>query len=311
MSLENTAAAPAAETVAPQAPASELQPQASTPVADGGAEGNAGEVQPQETQQPEGESQEQANKKRERFDRRFSELSRAAREAEIRAARFEGELNALRNLQRPQEPTPQAPAKPAGPPDPKSYPQGEFDPRYAADLAKHEIREEQRAEAQRIASEERQAAERAATMQGFERLESTIDRAYEVAQGEQGQYFENAPRFLEYAKANLSRQTVDLITKSEYPVHVAEVLGRDAQRVHDLRAMSVADQAMFIGDLNAQIRARVKPAQPAAQPAPAAAKPAPTPQPAAFPTAPAAGGVAPFDPNKGSMEDFVRWRNGG
>lgn len=306
MSLEN-GAAPAAETVATQAPASELQPQAVTPVADGGAEVNAGEQgQPRENQPPEGqETQEQASKKRERFDRRFSELSRAAREAELRAARLEGELNALRTSQRPQEqPTPQAPAKPAGPPDPKNYPQGEFDPRYAADLAKHEIREEQRVEAERAAAAERQAAERAAAMQGFERLETTIDRAYEVAEGEQGQYFQNAPRFLEFAKANLPRQTVDLITKSEYPVHVAEVFGRDVQRVRDLMSMSPLDQAAFIGDLSAQIRANVKPTQratpaPSAQPAPSHQS-APTPSPAPIPTAPAGGGAPQFNPETAS-----------
>ncbi len=312
MTTEN--AAPAAEPATP-APASELQPGAAPPVDGGAAPVVEGEAAPVVDAAPPVETEEEKSKKRERFDKRFSELSRTAREAELKAARLEGELNALRRNAQPSEPAPQAPAAaPLVAPDPKDaakYPQGEFDARYIADLAKFELRKEMADEAEATKRSEGEAAARAALAEGKARLDSTIETARAAAEGDDGQYFENAPRFLEYAMHSLPTATVDLITESEFPVHVAELLGRDKGMRDAFLKLNPLGQARYIGGLEAQIRPLVKPngARPASPPPPP--PPAPTPSPAAMPTAPGSGGVAPFDPNKASFDEYKAARESG
>lgn len=314
MTLENGTAAPAAEPVAPSQ-ASELPPSAPAP-ADGGAPQEGEGQAPVEQQQPAPAqaSEEETNKKRERFDKRFSDLSKAAREAEREAAYWRGVAEASRtNGQQQQTPAPQAPAKPAGPPDPKDYPQGVYDPRYTVDLAKHELRVEQAQERDQQTAAEREAATHREMEEGRNRVESIIERAASVA--DENPDLANAESVLRLAfvpldRGGISRHTADLITTADNPLHVAEYFGRKPEDLRELRKLPAIEQAKYIGKLDAMIGANLRRA--AAQPAPAAApKPAPTPSPAAIPTAPVAGGVAPYDPNKGSMDDFVRWRAGG
>lgn len=302
MSGEN--AAPATEPTAPQAPAPELQPSAPAP-ADGGAtpapaEANAPEPQPTE-------SVEEQNKKRERFDRRFSDLTQRARDAELRAARAEGEAAALRAMQqRPNEPTPSqaAPAEDRAPDskDKSKYPLGDYDPRYAVDLAKFEIRQDARREQEASEQREQQAAEERAITEGFTRLETTIERAQELADGENGQYFENAPRFLEQAKRTMPRTAVDLITKSDVAVHIAEVLGRDPKAAAAYAKSEPLDQAAYIGELSARIRTAI--AQHQRQPAPTKTRPAPTPSPAPMPVVPHGGAAPSFNPENAPFSEF-------
>lgn len=326
MSEENVQAA-TPETVQGQAPASEL-PQEQTP-ADGGA-AEAQQPAPSVEAQPEGEgseSEEAQSKKRERFDRRFSDLTRRAREAELKAARLEGELAAMRRQPQAQEPAQPAQA-PAGPPDPKSYAQGEFDPLYLKDLARHEAREIIRAEREEAMRNERQRAVDAEIAQGAARLEDALKAASDAAYA--SEHFENAPRVLELAyvpvaQGGLPRHVVDAITTSENAVHVAEVLGRNPDHVaeslrklvkapHELARMSPLQAAAAIAKLDDRIGLILEQQRRAAQtaepkPAAAAVKPAPQASPAPIPTAPnGAAGAPSFDPSKGSMDDYVRWR---
>lgn len=314
MSGEN--AAPAPEPSAPQAPTSELQPGAPAPADGGATPANVDANAPEQQQTPPAETPEEQDKKRQRFDRRFSDLSKAAREAELRAARLEGELNALRNSQRQPEPQAQpAPVAPAAP-DPKSYPGGKFDDKYIEDFAawKAERAVEAALEKRDADAKERQRAEaaNAAIQEGRQRLEQTLSAAIAEADSEQGEHFQNAPRVLDLAffpvrEGGLPRYVVDLITESDNPVHVAEVLGRQPDRLAAVRQMTPIQAAKYLGALDAQIGANLK--RLAAKPAPA--RPAPQASPAPVPVVPSGGAAPSFDPNKGSMEDFVRWRNGG
>lgn len=314
MSEENTQA-PAAEAAQPQAQAPELQPEANAPPTDGGAKETEAQEQPEQQQtnpQGEGESEEQkASKNRERFDRRFSDLSKRAREAELRAARAEGELEAMRRMgsTRP-EPSPQE-TKPQGPPNPDDFGQGKYDPDYAVAMAEYRMEQKLSAEREAASKRESEAAEQREISAGKARLSDAIEDAYAAAASNDG--FANAPAFLDYAMRNVDRKTVDLITGAENKVHVAEWFGRDPNRIREISALPLVQQAGAIARLDAQISFNMKAAKAAngksAQPAPAP-KPAPQPSPAPIPTVNGTGAAPSFDPNKGSMDDYVRWRNG-
>jgi hypothetical protein len=275
---------------APSTPASEL-PSGAAPATDGGAAPE--QTQQQTEQQPVPEGQEgdgERNKGRERFDRRFSDLSRRAREAELTAAEERGRRialeEAMRSGLRPSEaqPAPQ-PAKPEGPPNPADYPGKEYDPRYAADLAKHEIRMEQKAEAERQAEADRRAAENRAIAEGRTRWEAVCQTARAAGEG-----FENAETVL--TSRNVPRSTMDLITTSDNPVHVAEYFGRKPDDLRAVLAMPPLEQARAITRLDARISANLDRARAAAPASPPAPTPAPAPQqpsPVAIPTAPSAG----------------------
>ena len=293
MSEENFTPAAEPSPAAPQA--SELQP-GQTPPVDGGAQPEGEGPTPEQQAQA---AEEEANKKRQRFDRRFSDLSSRAREAELRAARLEGELNALRSQSRPapQEQQPAAPEAPKGPPNPKDYAAGEYDPRYAADLAKHEIREEQRAEAERQAKAQREAAAREELQKGFQRFEGVLDQAEVQAESDGGEHFARAPEVLRYAARHLPASTVDLITESENPVWIAEVIGRGGLKdmpldLQELRGMSHAQAARAIARIDAAVS--LLRSQRAAAPAPAP-RPAPQPSPAPIPTVTPSGAAPQFN----------------
>jgi hypothetical protein len=102
------------------------------------------------------------------FEKRIDELTAHRREAEREAAYWRGLAEgSTRGKETPAEPD-RAEAAPdpqqaPNPQDTKRYPLGEFDPRYAADLAKHELRlEVAQAQARQRSSAERAAAEAAA-----------------------------------------------------------------------------------------------------------------------------------------------------
>jgi hypothetical protein len=81
------------------------------------------------------------------------------------------------------------------------------------------------------------------------------------------------------------------------------------QQIYSLDPMS---RALAIGRIDAQISANLRASAQAAKPAPQAAKaPASSAQTQVTPPAQVNGrGASPsFDPNKGSMDDYVRWRS--
>lgn len=306
MSEETTQTAPA-ETPAAQPQATELQPQAQAPALDGVAE-QTGAPETPEQQPQDVENEGERSAKRERFDKRFSELTRRAREAELRAAEERGRRIALEDALRlgvktPGAETAQAPAQPAGPPNPDDFAQGRYDPDFAIAMAEFRFEQKLKAEKEAAATAEREAAEERSAQEGRARWEDVCGQAEQAGQG-----FENALSVLE--SRTVPRATMDLITTADNPLHVAEYFGRKPDQLRAVLALTPLEQARHITRLDVAISGnlRASQARPAATPAPVTA---PTPSPAAMPTAPAGGAAAPFDPNKGSMEDFVRWRNGG
>lgn len=303
-------AAPASEPSAPAPASSELQPGAPAPV-DGGAAPVDANATPTPEPQPAAETPEEQTKKRERFDRRFSDLSRAAREAELRAARLEGELSALRNQQRQPEPqAPEAQAATAPAPDPANYKGGEYDLQYLKDVAKWEgkeaVREALAEDARQRADAERAHAVNAAIREGQSRLENTLAAAQ--AEAAASEHFENAPRILDLAyvplaQGGLPRHVVDLITESDNPVHIAEVLGRQPERLRELRAQTPMKAARTIAMLDAAIAANLKRQAPANGGAPAP-KPAPKPSPAPIPTVTPTGAAPSQNPERMSFAEF-------
>lgn len=303
MSGENAPAAAPAET---QAPASELQPGASAPV-DGGAAPVEGQA-PTDAQQAEEAAAlaAAAERKREEKNLRFGDLTKERNKAREEAAYWRGVAEAARTGKpQAQEPAPQ-PEAPKGPPDPKSYPQGEFDSRYIADLAKHELREEMRAEDDRRAQAERSRAANEALQSGAQRLQETVDAAYAEADGANGQFFQNAPRFMEAAARSLPVPIVDLITESTNRIHVAEILGRggladEPVDFQTLAKMKPVQAARYIAKIDDRVTALLK--SQSAQPAPAA-RPAPQPSPQPIPTVSPSGAAPQFNPEKASFAEI-------
>jgi len=318
------AAAPAAQPAS--APASEL-PNGAAPVGDGAPASDPAQ-QPSDNQPtPDPEEAARRAAARERFDKRFGDMSKRTREAELRAARLEGELAALRAGVQPPAPA-QAAEQPKGnaPPNPADYPKGEWDPRYAADLAKHEIREEARLERERAAEAERKRSMESEFEAGRARFEDTLGRARALADSESGAYFQNAERVLELGRVpisqgGLSKAVIDAITESENAVHVAEVLGRNPEQAppelrglikspRELAAMSPSQAQRVIARLDDRIglileasrQAKAKPADTPAPPTPS------TPQPAPAPEAPNRGSTPVGDPPRGDMRAFKAWR---
>lgn len=318
-------AAPAAPAQAAQpAPsaASEL-PNGAAPVVDG----VPASEQTQQVSDPAAPDSEEAARKaaaRERFDKRFGDMSKRTRDAELRAARLEGELEALR---RGQTPAPaQAPEATSAPkaPNPADYPKGEWDPRYAADLAKYEIREEDRAARQREAEAERKRASESEFEAGKARYEDTLNRARAAADG--SAYFQNAERVLELgrvpiAQGGLSKPVIDAITESDNAVHVAEVLGRNPDQVppelrglvkspRELAAMSPSQAQRVIARLDDRIglileaARQAKTQTPVQTPTPPPVTPTPTPA----PQAPNRGSTPAGEPPRGDFRAFKEWR---
>lgn len=298
----------AAEATVSADASAELQSGAPAASADGApADGERQAVDESASQPSEEEKQ---NKNRERFDRRFSDLTRRAREAELRAARLEGELSALRNGVRPQaqEQAP-APAPRRGPPDPKDYPAGKFDERYVEDFAAWKA-EETVAKALETREEQarREAAERAreqAFAENAKRFHATLREADELG-------YEGGQAYLHALDRVGLHDVIDDITEATHKAHVAEWLSRNPDTAEQLERASPRKRAQFIGALDADIgrvlaerSARPKQTQ-QAQPS---ANPAPKPSPAPTPQVNGSGAAPTKDPNRMSMEEFAAWRN--
>ena len=319
MSGENAAtpaATPSESTASPE------RAGASAPVDGGQATPEAGATPTDGQQQPSEEGQAPKPVPEHRtVQGRISEYQKRAREAELTAAEERGRRLALEDALRAgvkprEEAAPAAPPAPPAAPDPKNYTGGKFDDKYIEDFAEWKAQRAVDAEFERrdnAAKEaERTREAQAAIEQGAKRLGSSLETAVQLADGEAGDNFQNAVGVLELAfkpvrEGGLPRPVVDLITESNNPVHVAEWLGRYPDELNAVRRMNATQAARYIGGLDGQITANLKRA---AQPAPPA-RTAPQPSPAPIPVVQSTGAAPSFDPNKGSMEDFVRWRNGG
>lgn len=297
MSEENPQTPPA-ETPAAQPQATELQPQANAPAPDGVAEQPGAPAQPPE--QPEARL-DAPPREEGRANKRFSDLSRERNQAREEAAYWKGVAEAARAGQPQPAAQPQA-VQPSGPPDPESFPQGRYDPDYAIAMAEYRFEQKLKTEKEAAATAEREAAEARTVQEGRARWEGVCEQAERAGQG-----FENALSVLE--SRDVRRPTMDLITTAEHPLHVAEYFGRKPDQLRALLDLPIVEQARHIARLDVRISDNIRASQARQVETPAPVT-APTPSPAAMPTAPAGGSAAPFDPNKGSMEDFVRWRTG-
>lgn len=233
------------------------------------------------------------------------------REARIRAEARAETLERILRDGGPRQPEPQAQPAPQAPeaPDPSKYRGGKFDEQYVEDFAawKAERAVEAALEKRDNDAKERQRAEAANAVieQGRQRLETTLSAAVAEADGANGDHFQNAPRVLDLAfvpvrEGGLPRHVVDLITESDNPVHVAEVLGRQPDRLAALRQMNPIQAAKHLGALDAQIGANLK--RLAAQPAPA--QRAPQPAPAPMPTVPHGGASLSFNPETATPKEW-------
>lgn len=321
--------APASETPA-AAPAANPAPSATSELSTGAAPGADGGVVSEQTQQPEDQQPPAAEpatpqERPSRFDKRFSDLSKQVREEREARIRAEAERDTvLRMGIRPQEqPAPQAPAAPAGPPDPNDrakYPEGKYDPRYAVDLAKHEIAEDHRKEREAATAAERRAAEHSSLQEGLTRLNSTIEKAKTIADGEGGEFFQNAPSVLELAfvpvsRGGLPKHVADAITESDNNVHVAELLGRKPEAIHEslrpyvkdlksLAALPEAQAVRAITKLDERIGILLEQSRARAAAAPAQPRPAPQASPAPIPTVTPSGAAPSFNPDTASQAEW-------
>lgn len=260
----------------------------------------------------------------------YQKQAQQEREARIRA---EAERDALARFglsgARPEAPAAEAPQAPPSPPDPNDkakYPGGEWDSRYAADLAKHELREEQRLDRERAAEAERVRERNRVFETGRARFESTLDQAHQLADGEGGEYFQNAARVLELGRVPTSRGglpsfVIDAITESDHAVQVAEVLGRRPEHTppelrdlvkstRDLASMTPEQVHRAIARLDDRIGLMLSASKTAPKPPPSTPAPPSHQQPALTPApqAPNRGGAPTGEPPRGDMRAYKTWR---
>lgn len=296
----------------------ELPNGAAAPVEDGGV---ATESQPAEEAQAPAPAETPDHRK---LNHRFSELSKKLRAAERDAEYNRGVADALmrgQNAQPVQEPTSQAVADLE--PDAQSYAGKDFDPQFLRDVARWEGRQEARK-----MTEEGRKVQAAETARQAEQRIFEEGRNRFVAAREETELIEDAhPQYAGVVLSTLDSiaraeppgtpgRLVDVITRADNKAWVIAALGSKEGLLQSIMAMDPASRAMAIGRLDAQISANLSAApapRPAAQAAPANGAVTPSSQnPAPQPTPQLNGkgtAAAIIDPNRASMDDYVRWRS--
>lgn len=269
--------------------ASELPP-GTAPV-----DGVAPEQDGQPGGQPEQSTQPEADKRSPQY--RFSKLTEQRNAAAAEAAYWRGQAEALQRATmaqaQPTQPQPTQPAAPAAP-DPSNYAQGEFDPAYLRDIARHEAKlEAQELLRQELAQRDEQAREQARLAEGRARFESAAARAQQEGLPEAADLLARVPM-----------PVADLITQAPNPHLVAAYFARRPDVLQGIANLPPMQAAMQVAYIDAQITQAMQasaPAQPAAQ--------APTPQqPPIQPTPQLSGrGADPFNAAAGSFNDFERY----
>ena len=310
---------------------SELPNGAPAAPADGGV---APEQQTQQEPTPEAEAAaaaaaEDARKRKERNER-FGDLTKQRNKALEEAAYWRGVAEASRGQQAPQAPQqqsePQVNADPE--PDPNAFPGKEFDPGYAKAVAAWAGRQE----ARRLAEEDRKARTEAEAKTAEERaFNEGRERFFEAR--DQADALEDAnPQYVGLVTATLDNiaraeplgtpgRLVDIVTQVENKAWVVAALGSKPGLLQQIQTLNPTQRAIAIGKIDAQISANLRsPNAPAPKPQAAApasapangASVAPPSNPAGITPPPALNGkgsaVPQIDPNKASMEDYVRWR---
>lgn len=303
--MENEGATPVETNQVETTPAPEASPESSTPLAaPAGESGVAHETseaqpvdqtqtQPQPAQAQPGEAREQTHRPS-RVDRRNAKLANENRDLRERLARLEGRFDS----QQPRSEPAQAQGDSDPEPDPKNYPQGEYDPKYLRDAARWDYRQEAKIQAAARERSESESKSREEFMAKAQRFHRTIEQA------EDSDFLEGGDFLKALDKAG-QRDLIDDITDSDNPAALAQWLAvpkQDAKQeayrrsVLELtgrkrvRELSRIDDYLT-GYFKAQRNHTTRPAQPAAAPsspsastpssAPSTPKPVPTPAPQA------------------------------
>lgn len=282
------------------------------------ADGVAASAEPQQTQEPKPSEQGETPEHR-KASFRFSEMSKQLRKQAEENAYLRGQIDALARTGGAQpQPEQQPQAQPVQDlePDPASYAGKEFDPKYAKDVAAWAGRQEARklAEAQAAAreNETRAQAEQREFEEGRARFISARSDA-EALEESHPQYAGAITQTLDdIARMEIPGtpgRLIDVVTRTENKAWVAAALATKPDLLRQIQALDPVSRAMAIGKIDAQISANLR-----ASPAPAASPPAqtaPSGQPATTEPPPQINGrgAGPqINPEKASMEEYVRWR---
>lgn len=295
-----------------QTGATELPQGAAAPLADGVA---TGETTQQTTNDdpnapaPEGQAKKPVPEDRTaRF--RFTEITRERNQAQIEAAEARAEARTLRSILEnggklpsvPGQPNSQHLAAQNGPPDPtdfERYPLGENDWRFAKDMAKFELRQEQnQAETKKAADAEFEA--------GRARFIEVVKEAEDISAEMEGET-EGAVRLLKtLAQDGRNTPLIDQINATDNPVWIAETLARNPKLRAEVFAMNPIQRGIALGRMDGDItRDLNEQAAKRAQVAPSTPQPQPTTQ------ANGRGAGPVFNPEKADTGDYIAARQSG
>jgi len=254
---------------------------------------------------------------------RFSELSRQLRSKAEEAAYWRGIAEARANGQAPPQaqPQPHQPVADADPePSPASYAGKEFDPAYLREVAAWAGRQEARklqeqSQKDREAATARSAEERA-HQEGLNRFMGARDEAAELEETNPqltGVVVDTLDRIARAEPPGTPGRLIDVVTKADNKGWVAAALATKPGLLQQIQALDPIARALAIGKIDAQISANLASsarAQPAASPPvqPAPVAPSNSPALAQPPQLNGGGASVSYDPNKGSMDDYYRWR---
>ena len=312
----------APENVQPEA---ELPNAGAAPAPDGASGQDQTQSQPPAEGEQEGEVDARAEKpEHRRAASRFSDLTRERNRAIEEAAYWRGVAEASRGQNARPDAVQEAPQQPQQPSDPEPNPADfvgkEYDPAYLKAIARWEGRQEVKAATQAAKTEAAREAEERVAYQRFEEGRTRFVEARQNAEAIEEQYPNYAgavvSMFDEIARAEppgTPNRLIDVITQSENPEWVVAALRTKDGLRQQIYSLDPVSRALAIGRIDAQISANLRASAQAARPASQSAKaPASSAQQTQVtPPAQVNGrGASPsFDPNKGSVDDYVRWRS--
>lgn len=242
MTEENTPTAEVENTETPEAAAETAEAKVEAAPEAKEAEAPA-ETESEEVQEASGE--EKPKPKRSRAEERIKALNARAKEAEARADQFEREKKAAER---------KLAALDSAEPKVSDYEDGEFDPRYIADLAVHKAAQRGKSEVEEDAKRAGEDSERATE----ERQQAVFDAFNERVDD----FREHAPDFDEVAldpKLPFSGMMQEMVLESDLGPQVAYYLGKNPKECAQIARMKTEREvARNIG----RIEAKITPAKP-------------------------------------------------
>lgn len=201
------------------------------------------------------------------FQKRISELTAARRETE-RDRDYWRDMAMRTHAQPPQQPTPAGPtslpadlvARVGTPPRPEDFPQGEYDPKYIAAVARHDIL----SEAAREVATQRDAAQRRAAMERTARISTSW-------QEKAAQAAASYPDFADVVMAPdvpVTEDMAEIMAELDGGAHVAYYLGKNPAEARRIASLSPKRQAAAIGQIEARLAGQRRTAAVSAAPPP-------------------------------------------